>query len=118
MAERAATPKTFLIADVRGYTRFTLEHGDAAASALVESFLGTVGPIVRKHGGELVETRGDEVLAEFDSARSALEAAVAMQRALVSDEGGPIPVGIGIDIGEGVPVGDGYRGNALNLASR
>ncbi len=117
MAERA-TPKTFLIADVRGYTRFTQEHGDAAASALVESFLGTTGPIIGRLGGELVETRGDEVLAAFDSARSALEAAVEMQRALCATEGGPIPVGIGIDIGEAVPYEDGYRGNALNLASR
>jgi DNA-binding NarL/FixJ family response regulator/class 3 adenylate cyclase len=118
MGERAASPKTFLIADVRGYTRFTQEHGDAAASALVESFLGTTEPILGEHGGELVETRGDEVLAAFDSTRGALEAAVEMQRALVSNEGGPIPVGIGIDIGEAVPHQDGYLGNALNLASR
>ncbi len=118
MPERGGSPKTFLFADVRGYTRFTQEHGDAAAASLIESFLGTVEPILRKRGGELVEMRGDEVLAAFDSTRSALEAAVEMQRALVSNEGGPTPVGIGIDIGEAVPVGDGYLGNALNLASR
>jgi DNA-binding NarL/FixJ family response regulator/class 3 adenylate cyclase len=118
MAERGASPKTFLIADVRGYTRFTQEHGDAASAGLIESFLGTTEPIVRRRGGEVVETRGDEVLAAFDSSRAALEAAVEMQRALVANEGGPIPVGIGIDTGEAVPTGDGYLGNALNLASR
>ena len=118
MAERSPSPKTFLIADVRGYTRFTREHGDAAASALVRSFLVTTEPILRERGGDVVETRGDEVLAAFDSSRSALEAAIKMQRALVSNEGGPIPVGIGIDIGEAVVFDDGYLGNALNLASR
>lgn len=118
MTERAASPKTFLIADVRGYTRYTQEHGDSAASALVGSFLGTTEPILRERGGELVETRGDEVVAAFDSSRSALEAAVEMQRALVSNDAGPIPVGIGIDIGEAVPFENGYLGNALNLASR
>jgi hypothetical protein len=41
-----------------------------------------------------------------------------MQRALTSNEAGAIPVGIGIDIGEAVPVEDGYRGNALNLGPR
>ena len=117
MAERSPSPKTFLIADVRGYTRFTREYGDVAASALVRSFLGTTEPILRERGGDVVETRGDEVLAAFDSSRSALEAAIEMQRALVSNEGGPIPVGIGIDIGEAVVFDDGYLGNALNLAS-
>jgi DNA-binding NarL/FixJ family response regulator/class 3 adenylate cyclase len=118
MAERTASPKTFLIADVRGYTRFTQEHGDAASSALIESFLRTTEAILGERGGAIVETRGDEVLAAFDSSRAALEAAADMQRALVSSDGGPIPVGIGIDIGEAVAFEDGYLGNALNLASR
>ena len=30
----------------------------------------------------------------------------------------PLSVGIGLDAGEAVPVGDGYRGAALNLAAR
>jgi DNA-binding NarL/FixJ family response regulator len=30
----------------------------------------------------------------------------------------PLPVGIGLDVGEAVAVGDGYRGNALNIAAR
>jgi DNA-binding NarL/FixJ family response regulator/class 3 adenylate cyclase len=118
MVEHPAPPTTFMIADIRGYTRFTQEHGDAAASSLVESFLGTTTPILRRYGGELVETRGDEVLAAFNSSRAALEAAIQMQRALVSHDEGPIAVGIGIDIGEAVRFDGGYRGNALNLAAR
>jgi class 3 adenylate cyclase len=30
----------------------------------------------------------------------------------------PLGVGIGLDAGEAVPVGDGYRGAALNFAAR
>lgn len=117
MAERTASPKTFLFADVRGFTRFTQEHGDAATAAMIQTFLGTAATALGDRG-EVVETRGDEVIAAFQSTRAALEAAIEMQRALASNEAGPIPVGIGIDIGEAVPVGDGYLGNALNLASR
>ena len=40
--ERRADVRTFLIADVRGYTRFTQEHGDRAASALAERFAEVV----------------------------------------------------------------------------
>jgi DNA-binding NarL/FixJ family response regulator/class 3 adenylate cyclase len=112
------SPKTFLIADVRGYTRFTQDHGDEAAATLIGSFLRTAGQIVGSHDGTLLEARGDEALAVFDSSRSAIRAAVELQRAFVADEASPIPVGIGLDVGEAVPFEDGYRGQPLNLAAR
>ena len=118
MSEPPSTPKTFLIADVRGYTSYTEQHGDAAASDLVRTFFATAAPIVAEHGGELVETRGDELLAAFGSPRATLEAAINMQRALSGHPAGAIPVGIGVDIGEVARFEGGYRGKALNLASR
>ena len=36
----------------------------------------------------------------------------------VADPTLPLAVGIGLDAGEAVPVDDGYRGGALNLAAR
>src|ERR687898_2052288 len=36
----------------------------------------------------------------------------------VTDPSLPLAVGIGLDAGEAVPVGDGFRGGALNLAAR
>ena len=36
----------------------------------------------------------------------------------MSDPSLPLPVGIGLDAGEAVPVEDGFRGGALNLAAR
>jgi peptide/nickel transport system substrate-binding protein len=77
---------------------------------------------VEAHGGSVIELRGDEALAVFDSPRGAVAAAVAMQRrfadAIRSEPAWPLRVGIGIDAGEAVQVGDGFRGGALNLAAR
>lgn len=111
---------TFLIADVRGYTRFTVEHGDEAAARLATTFAHIAAEVIEPAGGKLIEVRGDEALAAFASARQALRAAVNLQtafRAATRDDL-PLRVGIGIDAGEAIPVEGGYRGSALNLAAR
>jgi class 3 adenylate cyclase len=46
--------KIFLIADVRGYTMFTEEHGDEAAARLAGAFAQVVRDGVSGHGGTLV----------------------------------------------------------------
>ena len=119
MPERSGVPKTFLIADVRGYTRFTDEHGDEAAANLVESFARLTEKTVSAWRGSVVELRGDEALAVFDSCRAGIRTATELQAAYVRGEDGiPIPVGIGLDVGEAVPFGQGFRGAALNMAAR
>ncbi|MDQ2741058.1 MAG: AAA family ATPase [Chloroflexota bacterium] len=114
--------RTFLFADVRGYTRFTQEQGDEAAAALVKKFAGLMREGVRARGGRVIELRGDEALAIFGSARQALRAAVDLQARFAEESlvnpSLPLPVGIGIDAGEAIPVEGGYRGEALNLAAR
>src|SRR5512132_50505 len=79
---RAAQLRTFLIADVRGYTRYTQQHGDEAAAELASAFADLVGEAVASHGGRVIELRGDEALVVFDSARQALQAALAIQAAV------------------------------------
>jgi class 3 adenylate cyclase len=125
--EKQPTPLTasilaFLIADVRGYTRFTQMNGDAAAAKLATHFANLTQQALEQWGGRLVETRGDEVLVVFGSARQALHAALDMQdrfaEASAADPEMPLAVGIGLDVGEAVPVEDGYRGMALNRAAR
>jgi class 3 adenylate cyclase len=61
--------RTFLIADVRGFTRYTQERGDEAASELAARFARIVGDEVPRFEGELLEVRGDEELCVFESAR-------------------------------------------------
>ncbi len=47
--------RTFLIADVRGYTRFTQERGDEAAARLVARFAAIMREGVRTRGGRVIE---------------------------------------------------------------
>ena len=115
--DRGSESRTFLIADVRGYTKYTAEFGDQAAGDLVARFAELVQEVVVSREGLLLELRGDEALVVFVSARQALRAAVELQERF-ADAGLARGVGIGLDAGEAVPVGDGYRGSALNLAAR
>ena len=119
---RASDVRTFLIADVRGYTQFTLEHGDEAAAKLATRFATLVEEELTAHDGQVIELRGDEALTVFASARRALQAAVELQGRFLQeterDPSLPMKVGIGLDAGEAVPVERGYRGAALNLAAR
>lgn len=114
--------RTFLIADIRGYTRFTAQWGDEAASQLASHFADMATEGVEAWGGTLVELRGDEALATFASARMALRAAAELQAAFAAessyDPSLALGVGMGLDVGEAVSVADGYRGAALNLAAR
>ena len=115
--------RTFLIADIRGYSRYTDEFGAEAAAGLTEKFVGIVTEDVESLGGEVVEVRGDEALAVFTSARQAIRCAVDLQARFdeeaATDHDLPLRVGIGIDSGEAVALEDGsYRGAALNVAAR
>jgi basic membrane protein A and related proteins len=113
---------TFLIADVRGYTLFTQERGDEAAAKLAARFAGIARERVEGRGGSVIELRGDEALAVFTSPRQAIRAALDLQEQFMAESTADpdllLPVGIGLDAGEAVPVETGYRGGALNLAAR
>jgi peptide/nickel transport system substrate-binding protein len=114
--------RTFLIADVRGYTLFTQERGDEAAAKLAGKFADIVREVVETRGGRLLELRGDEALCIFDSTRDAIRTAIDLQVRFVEETMAqpelPLTVGIGLDAGEAVAVEGGYRGGALNLAAR
>ena len=114
---RTAAVRTFVFADVRGYTAYTRENGDEAGAALAARFAGVVRDLAPTYHGHLQELRGDEALVVFDSARQALRFAVALRQRVEEDEL-PRPVGIGLDSGEAVPVEEGFRGGALNRAAR
>jgi branched-chain amino acid transport system substrate-binding protein len=114
--------RTFLIADVRGYTSFTQAHGDEAAGELAATFAELAREVVSVAGGEVIELRGDEALCVFHSARRALRAALDLQTRFRAREDGepvfPLGIGVGLAAGEAVPIEGGYRGGALNLAAR
>ena len=111
---------TFLVADFRGYTSYTAERGDEAAALLTSRCADLIEEVAPAHHGEVLELRGDEVLAVFSSARQALHAAVEIRRRFPVEigQGTGVEVGIGVDAGDAVPVKGGYRTGALNLAAR
>jgi len=122
-AQSAGTQvRAFVIADIRGYTSFTQERGDEEAGRLAARFASLCRRVVESHNGRVLELRGDEALSVFESPRSAIRAAVALQQRFVEETRDnpslPLTVGIGIDAGEAVEVEDGYRGSALNVAAR
>ena len=123
MSDGESSARTFLIADVRGYSRYTERYGDEAAARLAAKFAELVAEGVEAHDGQTVEIRGDEALVVFTSARQAIRAAVDLQEQFEEesslDEELPLQVGIGIDSGEAVQLADGsFRGAALNVAAR
>jgi YVTN family beta-propeller protein len=114
--------RTFLIADVRGYTHYTQDKGDEEGGALAAKFAELARDAVADHDGEVLELRGDEALCVFASARRALRAAVDFQIRFRSrsDHGPafPLGIGIGLDAGEAVAIEGGFRGSSLNVAAR
>src|SRR5947208_10121631 len=115
---RSGGVRAFMIADLRGYTAFTDQHGDEASAVVTERFAAIADEIVEARAGAVVETRGDEVLAEFDSPRASIRAAVDLHLGIERSDDLPLKAGIGLDVGEAVPVGEGFRGGAINIAAR
>jgi class 3 adenylate cyclase len=74
--------RTVLFADLRGSTALYERLGNAQASALVTRMITNVAARVPDHGGVVIKTLGDGLMAVFDSARLAMQCAVRMQDGL------------------------------------
>ena len=112
--DRAAAPSgvvTFLFTDVEGSTRRWEADADGMRAALA-AHDEVLRNAIEAHGGWLFKHTGDGVCAAFASPRSAVDAAIAAQRAL------QLPVRMGVATGE-AEVRDGdYFGTVLNRAAR
>jgi adenylate cyclase len=73
------TELVILFADVVGSTRLFDSLGDEAARDLVATCVGLMRQATVQHGGKVVKTMGDEIMATFEDCDSALDAAVQMQ---------------------------------------
>ena len=102
---------TFLFTDIEGSTRRWETDADGMRAALA-AHDDLMREIVDAHSGWLFKHTGDGVCAAFSSPRSAVDAAVAAQRAL------ELPVRMGIATGEAELRGDDYFGAVLNRAAR
>ena len=102
---------TFLFTDIEGSTRRWEADADGMRKALAahDEALRTA---IEAHGGWLFKHTGDGVCAAFASPRSAVDAAVAAQRAL------ELPVRMGLATGEAELRDGDYFGAVLNRAAR
>ncbi|HET7691643.1 MAG TPA: adenylate/guanylate cyclase domain-containing protein [Gemmatimonadota bacterium] len=105
-------------ADIVGFTRLADSDEDAALAAVGEFQRATRAAVEGR--GRVVKFLGDGALAEFASARAALEAAFALRGAFPPPgSSSATALRIGIHVGEvaGAPDGDLY-GDGVNLAAR
>ena len=110
----AAAPSgvvTFLFTDIEGSTRRWEADADGMRVALAAHDEVLRGAI-EAHGGFMFKHTGDGVCAAFASPRSAVDAAVAAQRAL------ELPVRMGLATGEAELRDGDYFGAVLNRAAR
>ncbi len=125
----AATPKaatggmvTILFTDIEGSTMLTQSVGDAAAQTVVRAHNMIVREALRQFGGTETKHTGDGIMASFPLASSAIEAAIAIQRAVAAhSEAHPetaFRVRIGLNAGEPVVEEEDMFGTAVQLARR
>jgi class 3 adenylate cyclase len=124
-AERGAAPistrKAFVFTDIVGSTNLAEAMGDVAWEHLLRWHDETLRSLFARHGGEVVNSTGDGFFVAFDSARSALESAVAVQRALTahrSTHGFAPGVRMGVHAAEANRRGSDYSGKGVNVAAR
>jgi adenylate cyclase len=111
-----------LSADAVGYSRLMAEDEEATARRL-SPYRDEIGLLVRQHRGRVVDSPGDNLLAEFPTATDALECAVEIQRVIAARNASLAPerrmdLRIGVHLGE-ITVGpDRIYGNGVNVAAR
>jgi adenylate cyclase len=110
-------------ADVAGYSRL-MESDEAGTFARLKRLrLEVLEPILHRHGGRIVDLKGDGAMIEFASAVDAVEAAVSVQRAVLEQEAQVpddrrIRFRIGINLGDVLVDGDTIYGDGVNVAAR
>jgi predicted ATPase/class 3 adenylate cyclase/Tfp pilus assembly protein PilF len=107
---------TFLLTDVEGSTRLWEERPAEMAAALAEHD-ARLAEIMRRHGGELIKSRGegDATFCVFDDPAGALAAALDAQRAL---NDGLIRIRIAVHTGAAEARDGDYFGPTVNRCAR
>src|SRR5207245_11046856 len=100
-----------LAADIAGYSR--LMHEDEPATVRdLKAHQNVILPLIGQHGGRIIDTAGDGIMAEFPSVVGATACAVGIKTVMAErNQRGPESRGvrcpIGSNLGGGCPDGDG-----------
>ena len=111
-----------LAADIAGYSRLMGED-EAATVRDLKGHQAVILPLVAQHGGRVIDTAGDGILAEFPSVIGATECAVEIQ-AVVAARNADVPeqrrmlFRIGINLGDVIHDETRIYGDGINVAAR
>ena len=108
--------------DVVGYSKLMADDELATISTISE-YRDVMAKLILQHRGRVVDTSGDNVLAEFSSVVDAMQGAVAIQKELkVRNSRLPehrwMQFRIGLNIGEVIQEGERIYGDGVNIAAR
>jgi len=111
-----------LSADVAGYSRLMGED-EAATVRTLETYRRVISDLIQQHRGRVVDSPGDNILAEFASVVDAVQCAVAVQkeiqaRNLELPETRRMQFRIGINLGDVIEEENRLYGDGVNIAAR
>jgi adenylate cyclase len=109
-------------ADVAGYSRL-MGDDEAATVRTLASYREVMASLIRQHRGRIVDSPGDNILAEFVSVVDAVQCAVAVQNELQArnaelPENRKMEFRIGINLGDVIDEEDRIYGDGVNIAAR
>lgn len=111
-----------LFADVEGYSRLMGEN-EVATVRTLSAYRKVMISLIQKDYGRLVDSPGDNLLAEFASVLNAVECAITIQQELESrnaalPENRKMKFRIGINLGDVIIEGERIYGDGVNIAAR
>jgi adenylate cyclase len=117
---RGDEPLAILFTDLVGFSDWALEAGDDAALELLRKVGRTVDPTIKDREGRIVKRLGDGVMAVFDDAGLAVDAALESTRAVreIEVNGYRPELRGGIHFGKPRKLGSDYFGVDVNVAAR
>jgi class 3 adenylate cyclase len=113
--------RTVLFTDIVGHTEMMQRLGDAKGRDVLREHERITRETLKQHGGSEVKTMGDGFMASFGSVTSAMECAIALQRAFAAHTESmpePLHVRVGLNAGEPIEEDGDLFGATVILASR
>ena len=109
-------------ADIAGYSRL-MARDEVGTLARLKRCRAIIDRLIASHHGRIFNTAGDSVVADFASAVDAVQCAVAVQAAIVTENAGgtvnePMQFRIGVHVGDVMVDGDNLLGDGVNIAAR
>jgi class 3 adenylate cyclase len=113
--------RTVLFTDLVGHTEMMQRLGDKKGRDVLREHERITRATLKQHGGAEVKTMGDGFMASFGSVTSAVDCAMALQRAFAAHTESmpePLHVRVGLNAGEPIEEDGDLFGSTVILASR